>query len=107
MVAQCGEIDAHEGDAEQDENRFGNERLQDRAERRQRDSDKHQGRDRPGALTAEPGQGIGRHGDPSLQGRSSNWNCRGQSNTTFIAPQFRRHHAVEGRGREVNSRYRL
>ncbi len=75
MRAQRPDIDAHEGDAEQEKNRLGDEGLQQFTERRQREADEHQRGDGAGALTPEPGQGIGRHGDPSLQGRSSNWNC--------------------------------
>ena len=50
MIAQRPDIHAQEGYAEQQKDRFGDERLEPLADRRHRDADKHQCCDRAGAL---------------------------------------------------------
>jgi hypothetical protein len=64
-MAQHGRhIDAHEGDREQQKDRFGNIGLQQRAERRHRNADEHQRRNRTGALPPDPSE----RADGELQG---------------------------------------
>ena len=67
MIAQCGEVDAHERNAQQQKNRLGDVWFQHLAERRQRDADQHQRGDGAGALTAKPRQGLHRNGGDPLQ----------------------------------------
>src|SRR5690349_3585501 len=76
MSVQRYEIDAHEGDAEQEEDRLGDVRAKQRAERRHRDRDESDSRHRADALAAEPcesaqgkGDGVsknGRHAEQRL-----------------------------------------
>jgi hypothetical protein len=56
MPAHFDRIDAQEGEAEQREQRIGEDRLQQRGERRQHHADEQRGRDRARALPAEPGE---------------------------------------------------
>jgi hypothetical protein len=49
-------IDAHEGNAQQQKDRFRDEWLEHLAQRRHGDAEQHQCRYRPGALAADPGE---------------------------------------------------
>jgi hypothetical protein len=67
MIAQRPDIHAHEGYAEQQKDRFSDERFQQLADRRHRDADEDQRGDCAGALTAEPRQSLHWNGHASLQ----------------------------------------
>jgi hypothetical protein len=62
------QVDAHEGDDQQQKDRFGDIRLQQFAERRQRDADHDQCCDGAGALPAEPCEAAHGEGECSGQG---------------------------------------
>src|ERR1043165_1549842 len=94
MGAHVDRVDAQEREAEQREQRVGEDRLQQGCERRQHDADEDRGRDRAGPLPAEPGQSCGRRGEERHQ-------CLQQSGRSEPAMGRARHisHAWRGRGR--------
>ena len=83
MTVQRREIDSHEGDAEQDEDRLGDVGPQQRAERRHGGRDEHDRRDRAGALAAEPCQRAQGEGE---DGSKNEGHGRRQPNSFNQAP---------------------
>jgi|UPI0003AA7A35 hypothetical protein len=70
--AQHRDVDAHEGDAEQEEDRFGDVGPQQLAKRRHRDCGQEHGDDRARGLIAEPAQGLQRNSEwPGIWHRMS------------------------------------
>jgi hypothetical protein len=99
------EIDAHEGDAEQDKDRMRHIGFEQRTERRHRDADEHQRRKGTRALAADPAQHMDGRRDGCLQrwGHSASGG-EATSRREISKWRYRRDDAASGDRRKVTSR---
>jgi hypothetical protein len=106
IAAQRAEIDAHEGDAEQDEDRMRHIGFEQRTERRHRDADEHQRRKGARALAADPAQQMDGRRDGCLQNRGHSASGREATSRREISKwRYGRDDAATNRRRKVTYGY--